>query len=214
MNVDRFHRYEENFLNCSRIISRSMVLLERSGNNVDNFIANCVDIEGELAEAEGYMKAMQIEFRTMSSVEKRSTQTKVNDYKDEMQNLQKQYTAQKSQVESILLKGQTSEGTRQRLLAANGKLDDSTATLEQTRNIIADTEQIGTEILTDLEKQKETIQKSKENVSDTKGLTVEAKNLLRMMGNRAIMHKVGVAVTIVLLFGAIIGVGYEGFVKN
>jgi hypothetical protein len=38
--------------------------------------------------------------------------------------------------------------------------------------------------------------------------------VLRIMGNRAVMHKVGVGVCIIVLFGAIIGVGYLGFIKK
>jgi hypothetical protein len=41
---------------------------------------------------------------------------------------------------------------------------------------------------------------------------MDAKYVLRMMGNRALMHKAMVMFAIVVLFGAIIGVGYYGIV--
>jgi hypothetical protein len=44
---------------------------------IDTVISASVEIEGELSESEGYIRAMEIEFRTMSSVEKRGAQQKV-----------------------------------------------------------------------------------------------------------------------------------------
>ena len=65
-----------------------------------------------------------------------------------------------------------------------------------------------------MEKQKETLIASKKKVQETKQYTVDAKRILVIMGNRAIMHKVCVFITCVILFAAIIAVGYEGFGKK
>lgn len=214
MEADRFNRYEENFLNCSRIISRAMIELEKSHGNVDNFISTSVDIEGELSEAEGYLRAMDVEFRTMSSVEKRSTQQKVSDYKEELKSLQGQYQSLRTQIEAGLLKGNVDDATRNKLLSTNEKLDQSTATLELTRMILAETDQMGGQILVDMDNQKKLLIESNQKVKDTKGFTVEARRVLKIMGNRAIMHKIGVGMCMLGLLAAIIGVGYVGFVKK
>lgn len=58
--METFRRYEEDFINSSRIVSRAMRTLESANGNVDAVISSSVDIEGELSEAEGYLKAMDI----------------------------------------------------------------------------------------------------------------------------------------------------------
>jgi vesicle transport through interaction with t-SNAREs protein 1 len=191
-----------------------MIPLESSDGNVDAYLAASVDIEAELSEAEGYLRAMDIEFRTMSSVEKRSTQQKVNDYKEEFRILKNQYQETKTRTEQALRRGNNTGNVRSKLLTTNEKLDQSTATLEQTRVILAQTDNIGTTIISDLEDQKEKIVTSKEKVKETKSFTLEARRVLKVMSRRAINHKIGVGVLIIVLFGAIIGVFYEGFMKK
>jgi hypothetical protein len=100
---DRFRRYEEDFLNSTKIISRSMRLLENANGNVDAVISASVEVEGELSEAEGYVRAMDVEFRNMTSDNKRSAQTKVGEYKEEYGILLKKYQSAKRSAESQVL---------------------------------------------------------------------------------------------------------------
>lgn len=175
-------------------------------------VTQTVEIEGELSEAEGFLRAMDVEFKTMAANEKRTAQQKVNDYKQEHRQMQNNFQTAKYKAESLALKG--GPNARTKLLNANQKLDESTATLEKSRNILNQTEAIGDTIITDLESQKETLVDARDKVKETKRFTVDAKQILRMMGNRALMHKACVMLTIVLLFGAIIGIGYVGIVKK
>jgi len=209
---DRFKRYEENFLNSTRIVSRGIHKLGEAAGNVDQVISSSVDIEGELSEAEGYLKAMDVEYRTMASNDKRAAQQKVTDYKEEYRMMQQNYQTAKFQAESLALKGGPSSRTR--LLQANQRLDHSTSTLEQSRRLVGQTEKIGDSILADMEMQKETLMDAQSKVKETKGFTVEAKRVLRLMGNRAFMHKCCVWFTIIFL-AAIIGVvAYFGFLQK
>lgn len=178
----------------------------------DTVVTQTVEIEGELSEAEGFLRAMDVEFKTMAANEKRNSQQKVNDYRAELKTLQSNFQNAKYKAESLALKGGASARTK--LINANQKLDSATATLEQSRNILYQTEAIGDTIITDLEGQKEMLVDAREKVKDTKRFTVDAKHILRMMGNRALMHKACVMLTIVLLFGAIIGIGYYGIVAK
>eukprot|EP01038_Epipyxis_sp_PR26KG_P013527 gene13527-18147_t len=212
MEFDRFQRYEENFLNSSRIISRCMMQLDSSGGNVDVVITASVEIDGELSEAEGYLRAMEVEFRTMASSDKRTAQQKLTDYKEEYRQLQQHYQSSKFNAESAALK--SGSAARTKLLSVNQRLDQSTATLEQSRQILAQTEQIGTTIITDLESQKEKLMEARSNVKDTRDITNEARQVLKIMGNRALIHKLCVVFTIIVLLGGIIAVAYFGFIKK
>lgn len=165
-----------------------------------------------MSEAEGYLRAMDVEFRTMSSVDKRTAQQKVNDYKEEYKQMLQRYQSAKFNAEAQALKGGPSSRTK--LLTANQRLDQSTATLEQSRQILAQTEQIGNTILTDMESQKETLQGASEKVKETKQFTLDAKGILRTMGNRAVMHKCCVYFTILILAAVIIVISYCGFINT
>jgi vesicle transport through interaction with t-SNAREs protein 1 len=179
---------------------------------IDVVISASVEIDGELAEAEGYLRAMDIEFRTMTSTDKKNLQQKVNEYKEELRNLQQNYQTSKFNAESIALK--SSSASRTKLLNANQKLDSSTATLEQSRQLVAQTEKVGDTIITDMENQKEVLLDAKSKVKETKYFTTEARRVLRQMGNRAIIHKICIAFTILGLFAAIVAVGYYGLIAK
>jgi len=212
MEMDRFNRYEENFLNSSRIISRCINQLDSANGVVDVIISASVEIDGEIAEAEGYLRAMDVEFRTMSSMEKKNAQTKLTDYREELRQLQGTYNSAKSGAESLAIRGAPS--SRAKLLNANQRLDQSTATLEQSRQMLAKTQVIGDTVLSDLESQKDTLMDAQSRVHETRSLANDAKRILRSMGQRAILHKICVAFTILVLAGAIVAVGYYGVMKK
>ena len=50
--------------------------------------------------AEGYLKAMDVEFRTMASADKRTAQRKVVDYQKEYDRLSVRFNASKTKAES------------------------------------------------------------------------------------------------------------------
>ena len=98
-SADRFARYEEDFLNSSRIITRTISQLSGTRGNagelskniyliamcieiitlvsLDAIISFSVDVECELSEAEAYLRAMDVEFRSMPSGDKRAISVKV-----------------------------------------------------------------------------------------------------------------------------------------
>jgi vesicle transport through interaction with t-SNAREs protein 1 len=155
---------------------------------------------------------MDIEFRSMATSDKRSAQQKVSEYRDELRNLHNSFTTSKTNAEALALK--SSSGARTKLLNMNQKLDQSTATLEKSRQVLAETENIGDQIIVDMESQKDKLKDAKDKVTETKGFTSEARRVLRNMGYRNIIHKICVAFTIVALFGAIVGLGYWGLVEK
>jgi uncharacterized protein YdcH (DUF465 family) len=155
---------------------------------------------------------MDIEFRTMTSTDKRTAQQKVTEYREELKNLQQNYQTTKFNAESIALK--SSPASRTKLLNANQKLDNSTATLEKSRQVIAQTEKVGDTIITDMENQKEILMDAKTKVTETKDFTSEARRVLRQMGNRAILHKIFIYLLIIGLLAAIIATGYYGIIKK
>jgi vesicle transport through interaction with t-SNAREs protein 1 len=192
-----------------------MQQLTNANGNIDTVISANVEIEGELSEAEGYLRAMEVEFRTMASADKRTVQQKVGDYKEEYKQLFENFQSAKRSAESSALKSNgNTPAARNKLLTANQKLDNSTATLEQSRILLANTENIGNTIIDNMEAQKETLQGAQTKVQETKGFTDQAKDVLRQMGNRAIVHKMCVMFTILVLLAAICGLIYYKFIGD
>lgn len=169
---------------------------------VDSIIHASVDIEGEISEAEGYVKAMEVHCNSLKG-DKRIYQTKVKDYKEEYQQLIQRYKSTRFEAESLALKG--GSAARSKLLTSNQKLDQSTQVLEQSRNILHNTEHIGNTVLTDLESQKEKLEHAQTKVKETKEFTYDAKSILQSMGTKAMMHKICIIFTIVIL-AIIIGI--------
>ena len=210
-DMDRFRRYEENYLNSTRIISRTLSRLSEANGNIDLVIATSVEIESELSETEGYLRAMDVEHRTVGPQDKRGAQEKVQDYRVEYREMLQKFKTAKHDAELLALRG-GADGSRARLLQANSRLDGSSATLQHSRRLVAQTEEIGNTVLTDMGNQREVLMAADEKVEETRGFTAQAKGVLKMMSNRAYYHKLCIYAWIVVLFIAIVSIIYFGFV--
>ena len=80
--------------------------------------------------------------------------------------------------------------------------------------IAAQTSQIGNVIMTDMESQREQLEDAHSRVKETQQYTMDAKGVLKMIYTRAVVHKICVYFTIVLLFSLIIIVIYYGWLKS
>ena len=207
---DRFARYEEHYYNCTRICSRALQQLQKANGDVDRIIASSVEVEGELSEAEGYIRAMEVETRYVKGAEKRKLTEKLSDFKTEFRDNNQKFTKAKFEAESIALK-KGATGTRGRLLNVNSKLDKSTATLKQSRALVDETEKIGASTLSDLENQREILIDASGKVKETRTHAEEARQILKRMANRAFWNKFCVYIWIVILFAAIVAIIYFGF---
>jgi vesicle transport through interaction with t-SNAREs 1 len=155
---------------------------------------------------------MDVEFRTMVGTDKKTASQKVADYRDEYKSLLQTFQVTKQNAESVALKSGTV--ARNKLLSANQRLDQSTATLENSRQIIAQTEAVGSNIIEDLESQKEQLKHAISNTSEIKQFTSDAKLVLRSMGRRAVIHNLCMMFTILVLFGIICVIIYYGFIEK
>lgn len=155
---------------------------------------------------------MDVEFRTMVGNDKKTASQKVADYRDEYKTLVQTFQKTKQNAESLALKSGTT--ARNKLISANQRLDQSTATLENSRQIIAQTENIGSGIIDDLENQKAQLTQASSNTQEIKQFTFDAKLVLRTMGRRAIIHNLCMMFTIVILFGIICVIIYYGFIEK
>jgi len=130
----------------------------------------------------------------------------------EYKQLLKQFQQSKHQAESDALK--SGPAARVKLVTANQRLDKSTATLENSRMLVAQSEATGNVIIEDLTSQKQSLQGAQSKVQETQQFTHDAKGVLKIMFRRAIMHNVIMAVIILVLFGVICIIAYFGLIEN
>ena len=241
-SVDRFARFEESFLNSSKIVTRNITQLSGTRGREDAINSISVDIEFELDDADSYVVAMESEFRSMPSAEKKSIQQKVrvclivrtlrmniflipsffliqfniisqiNGYKEEVNQLKSHFKRSKGDADALALK--TGSSSRQKLLTSQQKLDNSTATLEKSRMIIAQTDEIGNQTINNMENQKEQLVGAAAKVDETRGYTSNARDVLTAMANRALRHTACVALVIIILLGLNVLTIYFAFIDK
>ena len=180
--------------------------------NIDAVISVSVDIENELAEADAYFKALEVEYRSIMTGDRRAQQNRINECRVELKTLTDSYKTAKFEAEQQAQKN--GSVVRSKLTSNNQKLDESTRKLESSRMVVAQTEEVGNVILSDLESQREQLQGAHDQIQDTKSFTAKAKQILTTMGHRAVIHKVTVWIIIILLFGVICIMIYYGFMKK
>uniref|UniRef100_A0A6U4L7W0 t-SNARE coiled-coil homology domain-containing protein n=1 Tax=Phaeomonas parva TaxID=124430 RepID=A0A6U4L7W0_9STRA len=218
-----FENYEEEYLRCARVLNTHINSISARGVTADRVRTTVVQAEMDVAEAEGYVKAMEVEVRSLRGPVKKSCQQKLERYRNDLGSLKREIerarltgggARQAGEVSLAPSQGGMSAQRAQMMLETNDILDESTAQLEQTRRVIADTEQVGDNIMSNLEEQKETLVRAHDDVRETRGITREAQRVLRMMGNRALMHTLCLYVVILILL-ALIGVVINyGFVNK
>ena len=140
------------------------------------------------------------------------TQYKINGYKEEVNQLKGHFKRTKDEADALAIK--TGSSSRQRLLKNNAKLDNSTATLEKSRMIIAQTDEIGNEVINNMENQKEQLVGAAVKVDETRGYTSDAKDVLTAMATRALRHTACVALVIIILLGLNILTIYFAFIDK
>ena len=136
----------------------------------------------------------------------------ISGYKEEVNQLKEHFKRTKAEADALALKSGSS--SRQKLLTNQQKLDNSTATLEKSRMIIAQTDQIGNETINNMENQKEQLVGAAAKVDETRGYTSDAKDVLTAMANRALRHTACVGLVIVILLGLNVITIYFAFIDK
>ena len=155
---------------------------------------------------------MDFEFRSMVSSEKRSISEKVSLYKEEYSLLSSNFQTIRQSAESYNMKHSTFG--RSNLIPINQSLDQATATLEKSRQIIAETENVGTTAISTLTLQRENLLTANDRVVDTGVITSDTKALLSRMGMRAFTQNLVLSSLIVVLAIIIVIVIYFQFIHR
>ena len=198
-------------MNSSKIISRTLARLATANGNNDIVIQTTVEIDSEVSECEAYLRAMDVESKSMSASDKAEGRKKTQEYREDYKDTVKNYQAARREALAVVNKQGTTG--RNKLIQQGSRLDRSTDILMSSKSLVANSEEIGGKILSDLENQKEVLLDADMKVQGTKGIAEDARDILKMMGARAFWHKCCIYTWIISLFVVICVLIFYGFIN-
>ncbi|GAB4817816.1 hypothetical protein N2152v2_004862 [Parachlorella kessleri] len=156
------------------------------------------------------LQRMDMEARSFSPDKSRQMLAKVKEYKGDLAKLRedaKKAAASGADTRAELGLGddyyQTSAGQRERLLQSTDRLEKTGSRIQQGRQQLLETEELGVQILSDLQRQRETILHSRDTLQGVDVNISKSRQILSSMSRRIIQHKVIMWGIILLLVGGI-----------
>mmetsp|Transcript_26475 Transcript_26475/g.71542 ORF Transcript_26475/g.71542 Transcript_26475/m.71542 type:complete len:254 (+) Transcript_26475:69-830(+) len=222
--TETFENYDEEFKGATGIIATKISLLPNvSGGEKNSSIA---EIEKELANAQALVEQMDLEARSSTGETRAEMQTRARTHKTTLTDLKNNLrdaraafpTSVQAQRDDLLggarRAGQPSaeltaeaQNQRQRLLAQTDALGKTSSRLEQTQRIVMETEEIGINILSDLDQQRQTLEGTRDKLRGADTDLARSRRILQGMARRALANKlimVGIIVTLVFFIGLIV----------
>ena len=198
-------KFEEDLLNNLKIIERSLLELEQ---NISNPLYYLVDIQDELIEADANLAGLAVVYER-----DKLFQQKILNYKEKLIGFHNLSNKIKLEISKRSLTN-TNNSSSTRLIENNKTVDNCTNMLEQSRQILFETEKVGGVALSDLSHQKERLLSGQEHVRETKNVSTQVRAILRRMVYKAYMQKVIVISVALILLAAILLVSYYGLVRK
>eukprot|EP00794_Sanderia_malayensis_P011734 gene11734-12954_t len=172
------------------------------------------DVEQKLEEVQELLEQMDLEVRSMSPEDKSKFSGRLKTYKDDVTKMEgdlrkaKIAFSDQETARAELLAGDDgghSEDQRSRLLDNTDKMERSSRRLDGGLRICVETEDIGNDILQNLERDRETITRTRDRLRTTDGDLGKSSRILTGMMRRIIQNRILLAL-ICLAILAVIGV--------
>ncbi|DBA03378.1 TPA: hypothetical protein N0F65_004655 [Lagenidium giganteum] len=229
-----FRSIEEDFVERKMAINNS--INEILSNDATS--ANAVRMaQADVVEAQRCMKMMSIEVRGKQPALRKAMQSKINLYRDELQGLLRDL--ERAQLMAREMKATSrsidSDSQYNRITNNTNRFLKSSKTLESSRKLVAETEEIGTldscscapispaahshvltpgiSVLDSLSQQRESLLSAHEKVRETKSLTGDARRILQRMTRRVLTNTIVLYTVIAILSISICYVLYHDFIK-
>ncbi|XP_030551003.1 vesicle transport v-SNARE 12 [Rhodamnia argentea] len=215
-----FEGYERQYCELSANISRkcsSASLLD--GEERKQQIS---ELKVALDEADGLIRKMDLDARTLQPSVKAMLLAKLREYKSDLNNLKREVkrmsspNANQASREELLEAGMAdahlaSANQRERLAFSTERLNDSSERIKESRRTVLETEELGVSILQDLHQQRQTLLHSHNKLHGVDDAIDKSKKILTTMSRRITRNKWIVGAIIGALVFAIILVLYFKF---
>ncbi|XP_069095482.1 vesicle transport through interaction with t-SNAREs homolog 1A isoform X4 [Pleurodeles waltl] len=173
-------------------------------------------VEKQLEEAKELLEQMDLEVREIPAPSRAMYGARMRSYKQELSKLEVDFKrsriAYSDEVRNELLgdDGNSSESQRAHLLDNTERLERSSRRLEAGYQIAVETEQIGQDILENLNHDREKIQRARERLRETDTNLGKSSRILTGMLRRIIQNRVLIVILgIVLLFTIILAIYFS-----
>ncbi|XP_065063073.1 vesicle transport through interaction with t-SNAREs homolog 1A-like [Rhopilema esculentum] len=211
---DLFGDYEKQFSILSADITAKIGKVPNlSGAQKKDVVS---EIEQKLEEAQELLEQMDLEVRAMGSENKAKYGGRLKSYKDEVSRMEMDlrkakiaFSDQEAARAELLAgdDGTHSEDQRSRLLENSEKMERSSRRLDDGLRMCIETEDIGNDILQNLERDRETITRTRDRLRTTDSNIGKSSRILSGMMRRIIQNRIILALvclTILAVIGLVI----------
>ncbi|XP_031438802.1 vesicle transport through interaction with t-SNAREs homolog 1A isoform X2 [Clupea harengus] len=197
-----FETYEQDFGTLTAEITNKVGRIPKlSGEEKTQLVVN---VDKQLEEVRELLEQMDLEVREIPAQSRAMYSTRLRSYKQEMDKLEKDFKrsriAYSDEVRTDLLgeDGASSESQRAHLLDNTEMLERSSRRLAAGYQIAVETEQVGQEILSNLNSDREKIQRSRDRLRETDANLGKSSRILTAMLRRIIQNRI-----LIFILGAI-----------
>lgn len=186
-----FEAYKQEFSSLQKEIRKNIDEF-RDCDVESGFTTKDRQVEALLAQANDLLKQMEVEVRSQDASKRKELSETVMGYKTSIATMKGEHVTVKQKLEREELVGSGSVGNksnynkeqRQRLLDTNDKINRQNEKILSAQRTVAETEEVGAEIIDELGRNREKIQSSHNKIKDFVGLTDSARRILASMSRR------------------------------
>ncbi|XP_030058589.1 vesicle transport through interaction with t-SNAREs homolog 1A isoform X1 [Microcaecilia unicolor] len=209
-----FEGYEQDYAVLSADITGKVARIPKLlGDEKKQIVAT---VEKQLEEARELLEQMDLEVREIPAQSRGMYSNRMRSYKQEMSKLEADFKrsriAYSDEVRNELLgdDGNSSENQRAHLLDNSERLERSSRRLEAGYQIAVETEQIGQDILENLNHDREKIQRARERLRETDANLGKSSRILTGMLRRIIQNRIlVVTLAIAIVFTIVLAVFFS-----
>ncbi len=159
-----FDAYNAEYASLSQEINKNLGELKNMSKGHEKSGSLIKLIDGLFSQATDLIKQMEVEVRSQDPATRKMLNEKVMQYKKSNQSLRIDFDRAREQVNRSALIGDKSGADRQRLMNTNDKISRQNDMIANATRTVAETEEIGMEITTELQRNREKIDSSREKV--------------------------------------------------
>jgi vesicle transport through interaction with t-SNAREs protein 1 len=194
--VSLFENYEQQYSVLTADITAQIGLLGASATKDRRQLIS--NIERHVEEAQELLEQMDLEVREVESAKRQRCRTKLDCYRAELKRLTLEYIKARSIKQGALSYDSAEElndvrissDQKQRLLDNSEKVERTGRQLEEGYRVVIETQEIGTQVLQNLNDQRETIKRTRSRLRETDEELGRSSRLMSSMIMRSIQQKI------------------------
>jgi len=206
--TDLIKCYEQQFGNLTAEVTAKISEFgrnNREGGDLSDLESIRSNLKNLISEANEVLEQYELEIRETSATEKKKLTIRLKSYKNEMARLEKearnasdqaQQRQSRDQLLGATLSGDDNQYDDEQALLTSERIERGSNRLRDAKRVAVESEEIGVDILTNLARDRETINRSRARVRDTEMNLSSSSRILSGMLRRAMQNRI-------ILFGLI-----------